>query len=103
MAETLDYIQALQHAIRKEHHCDPLHIASVPVKEVFQDKTVWDGTVEVFDLVGHPKAHLCYGWGHVAQDQTNKMRFVTVLGLPPIDSPLKAVQAVILNELQQRK
>ena len=68
---------------------------------VLQGKIIWDGTVEVFDLIGHPKVQVCYGWGHAAQDKPSKLRFVTVLGIPPIDSPLKAVQAVILNEIHQ--
>ena len=103
MAETLDYIQALQHAIRKAHGCRSLHVASVPVKEVFQGKTMWDGTVEVFDLIGHAKAEVCYGWGHTAENEANKVRFVTVLCVPPVNTPQKAVQAVILNELRERE
>jgi len=36
----------------------------VPVHEVFQGKTLWQGDVEVFDLAGHPKAKRAYGWSH---------------------------------------
>lgn len=103
MAKTLDYIQTLQEAIRKGHGCKTKHAASVPVHEVFQGKTIWKGTVEVFDLIGHPEAKLAYAWGHAEKDTGNEVRIVTVLGLPPVDSPLKAVQAVILNEIRQRK
>jgi hypothetical protein len=35
-----------------------------PVHETFQGQTVWAGEVEVFDLVGHPKAKRCYAWAH---------------------------------------
>jgi hypothetical protein len=103
MPKTLDYIQTLQEAIRNGHGCQAKHTASVPIHEAFQGKTIWRGTVEVFDLIGHPDAKLAYAWGHAEKDTGNEVRIVTVLGLPPVDSPLKAVQAVILNEIRQRK
>jgi hypothetical protein len=28
----------------------------------FEGKTAWQGTVEVFDLIGHPKAKRAYAW-----------------------------------------
>ncbi len=102
MPETLDYIQMLQEAIRKGYSCEPNHVASVPVKEVFQGKTVWKGTVEVFGLDCHPKARLVYAWGHAARNTGNEVRVVTVLGLPPVDSPRRAVQISILNEIKAR-
>ena len=51
-----NYIQELQDVIRRLHGADATHVESVPVKEIFQGKTVWEGIVEVFDLHGHPKA-----------------------------------------------
>jgi hypothetical protein len=103
MPETLGYIESLQESLRKAHGCESKHAASVPVEEVFQGKTIWKGTVEVFDSIGHPKAKTAYAWGHAAKDTGNEVRFVTVLGLPPVDSPRKAVQAVILSEIKQQK
>jgi hypothetical protein len=32
----------------------------LPIKEVWNGKTVWEGTVHVFDLEGHPKATRAY-------------------------------------------
>ena len=29
---------------------------SIPVRETFEGKTVWEGVVHVFDLAGHPTA-----------------------------------------------
>jgi len=46
-------ITELKDAIRATHGCESLHVESVPVKEVFEDQTIWEGTVEVFDLTGH--------------------------------------------------
>jgi hypothetical protein len=49
-------IQELQDIIRRLHGSDSEHIASIPVVEKFQGKTIWDGVVEVFDLKQHPTA-----------------------------------------------
>lgn len=60
------YIQELREAIRLMHGVESRHIDSVPVKETFQGKTVWEGVVEVFELIGHPKAQRLYAWTHEA-------------------------------------
>jgi hypothetical protein len=99
----VDYTQSLQEAIRKAHGCESKHAASVLVEEMSRGKTVWKGTVEVFELIGHPKAKQCYAWGHAAMDTCNEVRIVTVLSLPPVDSPRKAVQVSILSETKTQK
>ena len=65
-------------AIRDLHGCDSTWVESVPVTETFQGQTVWDGTVEVFVLRGHPTATRCYAWSH-AVDGSEKRRYVAVL------------------------
>jgi hypothetical protein len=70
----MDYIESLQDAIRKAHGCQSKHVERVPILETFQGQTVWNGAVEVFELVGHPKAKLCYAWGHAAKDTGNEVR-----------------------------
>ena len=40
------------------HNCGATWVKTVPVHEVFQGKTVWQGDVEVFDLYGHPKPNV---------------------------------------------
>jgi len=57
-----DYIAEIQAVFLKLHECEANYIESVPVVEEFQGKTIWQGDVEVFDLVGHPKATRGYGW-----------------------------------------
>jgi hypothetical protein len=52
----VNYIRELQDVIRKLHGAESKHLESVPVKEIFQGKTVWEGIVEVFELAGHPTA-----------------------------------------------
>lgn len=58
------YIEELKDVIRRLHGAEATHIESVPVKETFKGETVWEGVVEVFDLVGHPTAHRVYAWAH---------------------------------------
>jgi hypothetical protein len=73
------------------------HVDSVPVKETFQGQTVWEGTVEVFHLRGHPKIDKAYAWMHDAHTPKKK-RHVTVLHIPPVTSPETAVRAAIIQE-----
>jgi hypothetical protein len=72
----------------------------VPVKEVFNGQTVWDGIVEVFDLHGHLKANKAYAWSHATDDPDKPTRHVTVLHAPPAVSPETAVRAAILQEFK---
>lgn len=93
-------IEELRRVIRQLHGVDATHRASVPVKEVFQGKTVWEGIVEVFDLHGHPKANAAYAWSHVTDDPAQPKRHVTVLHIPPATSPETAVRAAIVQEFR---
>ena len=102
MAETLDYIQMLQEAVRKAYGCDCKYASSTPVHEVFQGKTVWDGVVVAFDLINHGSAKMAYAWGYAERDTGKEVRVVTVLGVPPVDSPLKAVQVSIVADSKNR-
>ena len=91
-------IKELQDVIRKLHGVESKHVESVPVKETFQGKTVWDGTVEVFELHGHPQASKLYAWTHKTDNPKKPKRHVTVLHVHPITSPVLAVRAAIVQE-----
>jgi hypothetical protein len=93
------YIEELRDVIRRLHGVESSHVESVPVKETFQGKTVWEGVVEVFDLRDHPKAPKIYAWAYQT-DNPKKPRHVTVLHLGPVTSPLLAVRAAIVKEFQ---
>ena len=93
-------ITELKDAIRATHGCESLHVESVPVKEVFEDQTTWEGTVEVFDLVGHLQAKRAYAWTYPDGDQNKTF---TVLGIPPVDSPQSAVKVAIAAKGHQSK
>jgi hypothetical protein len=85
------------------HNCSAAWRESVPVHEVFRGQTVWKGEVEVFDLVGHPKAKRAYGWSHPDGKNDQGERFVTVLELPPVTSPITAVRASIVADVKKVK
>jgi hypothetical protein len=94
----MDYIEELKDVIRRLHGVEASHIESVPVKETFQGKTVWEGIVEVFELRGHPKATHAYAWSHDTDD--SQKRHVAVLHIPPVVSPVTAVRAAIAQEFR---
>ena len=83
----MSHIEELRDAIEKLHGGKATHHASVPVKEVFNGETVWDGIVEVFHLEGHPKANTAYAWLHDTGGG-KPVQHVTVLHVPPAVSPL---------------
>ena len=96
----MTHIEELRDAIHKLHGGKATHAVSVPVKEVFNGETVWDGIVEVFHLEGHPKANTAYAWLHDTCDLEKPVKHVTVLHVPPVVSPLTAVRAFIIQEFR---
>jgi hypothetical protein len=98
-----DYIERLQQVISHLHKADSRHIESVPVHEVFRGQTVWKGEVEVFDLIGHPKAKRAYAWSHPEGPDNQGERFVAILEIPPVKSPETAVKASIVADAKREK
>jgi hypothetical protein len=80
------------------HSCGAIHVETVPVHEVFQGKTVWQGDVEVFDLMQHPKAKRAYAWAHSDGPNDEETRFVAVLEIHPVESAETAVKASIMAD-----
>jgi len=89
------YIAHLRDVFNKVHECEAKHVETVPVIERFHGKTVWEGEVEVFDLIGHPKATRGYAW---AYNKEKGSATIAVLELPPVISPKTAVQAAIVAQ-----
>lgn len=90
-------IKALQKAILDLHGCKAIWVESVPVKEVFEEETMWEGIVQVFKIEGHKTANKCYAWSY-GLDNSKKRRFFAVLHQGAIDSPEKAVRASIIHD-----
>jgi hypothetical protein len=96
----MSHIGELQEVIQRLHGAEARHVESVPVKESFQGQTVWEGVVEVFDLIGHSVATRVYAWTHETDDPANPKRHVIVLHSGPVFSPLTAVRASIVQEFK---
>jgi hypothetical protein len=94
------YLKELRDVIRRVHGVEATYVESVPVKEIFQGRTVWEGVVEVFDLIGHPTAARVYAWSHDTNDPENPTRHVTVLHSHPIRTAQDAVRAAIVQEFR---
>jgi hypothetical protein len=94
------YIEELQGVIRKLHGVESRHVESIPIKETYKGQTVWEGVVEVFELIGHPSASRIYAWTHNTDDPSNPHRQVTVLHSHPIQSARDAVRAAIVQEFR---
>jgi len=92
-----DDADQLQEAVEKQHGGSATFIESVPVKEEFLDKTVWGGTVHVFDLEDSTMSTRAYAWSSPIEGST-KRRFFTVLHLGGVRSPQDAVRAAIVAE-----
>lgn len=95
-----DYLNELQINVQKLHNCGAIHRGSVAVHEKFSGKGVWRGQVEIFDLVGHPKAKRAYAWSQHGGPKTEKTQIVAVLEIPPVVDAKTAVQASMAKEVR---
>lgn len=93
-------VEELRDVIRKLHGVESKHLESVPIKETFRGQTVWEGIVEVFELIEHPTANRIYAWSHETDDPKQPRRHVTVLHSHPIQSARDAVRAAIVQEFR---
>ena len=98
MANKLDYLTALQAAIKQTHHCDVTHCETVPVHERVDVKTMWKGDVEVFDVSGHPEAKKCYAWSY--HEEGRGPRVVAIFEKQSVNSPEMAVKCAIFFNVQ---
>jgi len=87
----------LKEAIEIQHGGKATLSQSVPVRETFEGKPVWEGVVHIFDLEGHPKATRAYAWSSPIEGSI-KRRFFAVLHIGGIQSPEDAVKAAIVTE-----
>jgi small subunit ribosomal protein S21 len=96
------YLAHLAKAIKATHGCNSKHLEQVPVCETFQGKKVWEGNVEVFDLVGHTKAQRCYagllaGFSHDNHPQTMSIE-IKIRKNEPIDRALRRMKKKLDRE-----
>ena len=91
----------LKEAVERMHGGTAMLVQSVPVRETFEGKTVWEGVVHIFEPAGHPTATRAYAWSSPIEGST-KRRFFAVLHQPPVDSPQAAMWAAIEAENRAR-
>lgn len=77
------------------HNCSASFLEDVVVAEKRGDKTVRRTTVSVFEIKGHPEATKAYAWSSPVDRSTTSLCY-TVLHIPPVDSPEKAVRVLIM-------
>lgn len=94
----MTYIEELKEVIERLHHAHARYVETVPVKEVFEGETIWDGEVEVFELEDHPDASRIFAWAYDYEDDDKPTQHVTVLQIPPATTPENAVRAAIISE-----
>ena len=97
----MNEIERLRQAVRDLHGCDSARVQSVAVREMFQGKVVWEGNVEDFRLINHPRAKTAFAWSY--KNDTGETRYVAVLAVPPVDTAVNAVRAYIVAESQKQK
>jgi hypothetical protein len=76
-------ITELKAAVEREHRCPATYRASEKVRD--RQRQV---EVAVFDILGHPRALVCYAW-HA--EETGRRKIHTLLREGPIHSSLDAV------------
>ena len=87
----------LKQAVESQHGCTATFADIQRVHETHDGKTVWEGVVHVFDLVGHSNANRAYAWSSPIEG-SDKRRFFAVLHMGGIRSPQDAVKAAIVAE-----
>jgi hypothetical protein len=92
------HLYDIQIAVERTAGCEAMHVESRPVLEMFHGGTVWDGVVEIFNLIGHPDAKRAYGWTYQDGKETHR---VVILDIPPVNSPNTAVRAFIAARAQK--
>ena len=100
VVENKEYIERLQMVIRQLHGADSKHLGAADVLEAFQGRTVWEGRVELFELLNHPKAKRCYAWSN--HDPENE-QMTAVLEVPPVKNANDAVKVYIVNQAKKGK
>jgi len=93
--------EELKIAIESQHGGTATIAETKSVTETWQGKTVWNGTVHVFDLDGNPLANRAYAWSEPVEG-SDKRTFYTVLHAPPVDSAKAAVRASIVDRARRK-
>jgi hypothetical protein len=86
-------VDALRQEIKYMYGCDSTWVESVAVREERDGRVLWDGQVQRFALVGHPRATECFAWSHTPEGKPRRLH--VVLRAPPVDGPEAAVRTAL--------
>jgi hypothetical protein len=89
----MNRLEYIKRAIEQAAGCKAVHADTEAVVEVFRGQVMWEGTVEIFNLEGHPKAKRAYGWG---TGEGKDAKYTAVLEIPPVVSSNTAVRASVV-------
>jgi hypothetical protein len=93
------YLTKITHTIKTKEGCGSVHRGTVKVREEFKGRIAWEGEVEIFELLNHPKARRCYAWGYKGESMSSSGleldHIFIVLEIDPVDSAQRAVRAAI--------
>jgi hypothetical protein len=98
--EKSEYLERLKLAVEQMRGCRAQHAQTVPMHEVFQGQTVWQGDVEVFNVAGHPKEQRCYAWSSGRRDDE---KFTAILEVPPVNDAVTAVRVSIVANAKEKR
>ena len=83
----MNQVEQLKELIEREYGTTAKHVETVPVHEQFENETIWDGEVEVFEVPEFPDADLVFAW---AFDDDSGQQQITVAQIPPATTPDRA-------------
>jgi len=95
MLDSRQQREKIKEAIERKALCQVRYLHTQPLRLVEDGQITWRGKVEVFQLDGHPEAKIAFGWG-IPVDE-NRMECVTVIGRPPLETPVMAVKAYLAS------
>jgi hypothetical protein len=92
-----DARHSLAIALEKDHGHHARWIRSEKIREQLHGRTVWEGTVEVFDFE-HSPGTIVYAWN---QSDDDRGCMLAVFGTPEISTARDAVRAALVAELSE--
>lgn len=98
MSERIDNLKLL---IERQEKCRATHTESAVIKERYDNRVIWEGMVETFQLEGHPTAKRAYAWVRPqSESDSPEPEYTVVLGLPPANSAQDAVKVAVVNHIR---
>jgi hypothetical protein len=90
VSERIDNLQLL---IERHAKCRATHVESAVIKERYDNRVIWEGVVETFQIEDHPTAKRAYAWVRPqSAADSPEPEYTVVLGLPPVNSAQDAVK-----------